>query len=197
MRRYEVGEDPYCYPGTTILINKFNIRDQSILDQAEAEFSAAALKVLRFQKPPYTFDTWKNIHGTLFFNLYEWAGSQRSVGITKAPTVFCMPERIEPEAIKLFKSLENEDSLTGLDSVKFVSRLSHYFTELNFLHPFREGNGRSQRLLFDFICLHCGYLADWSSVTPEEWVQANIHGAHVDTKLMEQAFAKILSRAYL
>lgn len=194
MSRYEVGKDPYCYPGTTVLINKFNIRDQSILDTAEAEFSSAAIREIQFQKPPYTFDTWRKIHGNLFCSIYEWAGNQRTVGITKAPTVFCVPERIEPEAIKLFNSLENEDSLTGLDSEKFVSRVSYYFTELNFLHPFREGNGRSQRLLFDFICLHCGYLTDWSKVSPEDWVKANIHGAHINTELMEQAFSKVLSR---
>lgn len=192
MSRYDVHKDPYCYPQTEVLKNKFNIRDQLTLDKAEAEFSSNAIAKVILQKPPYTFETWKGIHKTLFSDLYEWSGNERTVGITKGNTVFCLPQRIIPEASRLFNDLGKEKWLTGLDIEKFTLRIAHHFVEMNMLHPFREGNGRSQRLLFEFICLNCKYSVDWSKVSTEEWVNANIGGVIGNNNLMQSAFSRIL-----
>jgi len=62
------------------------------------------------------------------------------------------------------------------------------------IHPFREGNGRVQRLLFEHIALNCGYIIDWSTVSTEAWVTANINGVNCDFKLLEEIFQSALSK---
>jgi cell filamentation protein len=102
---YEAIEDPYCYPGTTVLKNKLGLRKQDDLDSFEAEISLQLLigevslgKGL--SRPHYCA-----IHKHLFQDVYAGAGKPRTVRITKANSTFCYPESIDREAKKLFKQL--------------------------------------------------------------------------------------------
>lgn len=83
-----LGDDPYCYPGTTILRNSLNLRDGSTLDQAERELSEIAANGISFTPAPYALETLLNIHRSLFSDLYEWAGCIRTVKIRKDQTLF-------------------------------------------------------------------------------------------------------------
>jgi cell filamentation protein len=87
------------------------------------------------------------IHFHIFQDIYCWAGELRTVDISKGSTRFANISRIEPEADKLFRLLEQENHLIGLPREQFLTRLAHYYGELNVIHPFRDGNGRAQRLL--------------------------------------------------
>ncbi len=105
----------------------------------------------------FSLQTWKNIHFYLFQDIYEWAGELRTVKISKGRTMFAAPEFIESEASRLFQRLRMEKFLVGQDQGPFISRLAHYYGELNVLHPFRKGNGRSQKLLFELLALNAGF----------------------------------------
>lgn len=114
------------------------------------------------------------MHRYLFQDIYDWAGELREVDISKGATRFANVTRIEPEAHKLFGQLATEDHFVGLPREKFVARLAHYYCELNVIHPFRDGNGRAQRLLFEVISINAGYLLRWEPIGRTEWLKANI-----------------------
>ena len=83
-------------------------------------------------------------------------------------------------------------TISGLSKEGFCAALAEYYCEINMIHPFREGNGRVQRVLFEHLALFNGYELDWSDITANEWVQANIDGVNVDYKKMEAIFNRIL-----
>lgn len=103
--KYGVGQDPLCYPGTTVLRNRFDLTDDQALHDAEHTLSEIAAANIDFAPPPYDLLYLQRIHRTLFEDVYDWAGELRTVDISKGGTHFCNVTRIEPEATKLFSQL--------------------------------------------------------------------------------------------
>ncbi|WP_200866024.1 Fic/DOC family protein [Alcanivorax sp. P2S70] len=101
----------------------------------------------------------------------------RTVDVSKGDTRFCTTQRIVPEAEKLFDLLAEKGWFEGLSRDVFIDELAGLYGELNMVHPFREGNGRALRLLFEFIIVNVGYEISWSGVDEEEWLEANILSA--------------------
>jgi cell filamentation protein len=132
----------------------------------------------------------------LFSSLYEWAGEIRRVGIWKGATKFCAPERIEKEAVKLFDALNQDFSEKGRfwNLNKAADRLAYHYGELNILHPFREGNGRTQRVLFEFIAQDIGYSIRWLDDS-DQWIGANISAYTTDHTALREIFLDILEPA--
>jgi cell filamentation protein len=104
---YDAVADPYCYPGTTVLINKLDLREQTALDEFEAEISreraAEPLPAGQFDVAHY-----EAIHHHLFQDVYDWAGEIRNVRISKDGSMFCFPEHIDKELAKLFAGLQEQ-----------------------------------------------------------------------------------------
>ena len=188
--KYGAGQDPYIYDDSTVLVNKFNIRDEAILEEAEKEFTTLAALDIEFQAPPYDFRYLCNVHKKLFSDLFEWAGELRTIDISKGQTRFCNYRYIEKEANIIFAKLEKDGYLQGLPFVLFIEKLAEYYCDINVLHPFREGNGRAQRLLFEHVVINCGYDINFEGVKTNEWIDANIHGYHCDYSLMKKVINK-------
>lgn len=172
--KYGVGQDPYCYPGTSVLRNHLNLRVQSMLDDAERELSSIAASEVVFHPPPYDLSSLQALHRHLFKDIYPFAGKVREVDISKGATRFCNVSRIEPEAAKLFAWAGARQWFQGLERPALMALLAEFFGELNMLHPFREGNGRAQRLLFEQLVIAAEYPIDWRPISPDEWIHANI-----------------------
>lgn len=83
-----------------------------------------------------------------------WADQVRTVFITKNETLFCSPLYIGSEANRLFRSLASKNYFTECSREKLISESAELFAELNLIHPFREGNGRSQRIIFEHLCIN-------------------------------------------
>ena len=135
--------DPYCYKGTSVLKNRQGIRSQDRLTRLEtAVVAQRALEPL----PRGTFGTrhYRAIHRHLFADIYRWAGSYRTVRIGKGASMFCYPEYIDAEMTKLFSGLIGAQYFQGLSADGFSMRAAEFLAELNAIHPFREGNGRTQ-----------------------------------------------------
>ncbi|QCG47123.1 Fic/DOC family protein [Aeromonas schubertii] len=192
MDKYGTGQDPYCYEGTQTLINNFNILDEKTLEKAEAEFSLLGIQQINFQQPPYNIEHLKTIHRTIFGKIYPWAGEIRRIDISKGNTHFCITSRVIPETIKTFHKLHQENYLSNLEHKIFVEKFSEYYADFNTIHPFREGNGRVQRVLFEHLALYNGYLIRWELVTKNEWVSANINGVHGYLAPLNEIFSKCL-----
>ncbi|MCK4091349.1 putative adenosine monophosphate-protein transferase Fic [Acinetobacter radioresistens] len=193
MDKYDANNDHYCYPNTTVLKNKLNIQDMNELENAEREITALTIQSINFKKFPYDLNYMKELHFKLFSNLYTWAGQVRDVDISKGGTRFCTCSRIEIEAKKLFSQLEGKSWLTGLEINDFCEKLAEFYIEFNMIHPFREGNGRVQRLLFEHIALAASYDLNWDNVSKTEWIQANIDGVNVNYSPMEAIFKRIVT----
>ena len=189
----ENDQDPYLYPNSLVLINKFGIKDAVQLQEVEGFIFASKLPL---QLPSGNFDYkhLKAIHYYFFNEIYEWAGQERVIDIAKGDCYFGHKQYITSELHKLFVRLEKENYLRELKPDLFCQRLSYYFNEINAAHPFREGNGRTQRAFCDLITERACYELNWSSVNREEYLDASISGfLKGDYNKMESIFKKIIS----
>ena len=78
---------------------------------------------IEFTPPPYDFEFLKQIHLKLFEDVYPWAGAIRSVDVSKGNTRFCTVSRIEPEALRLFEALSENQWLADLTKVDRCQKL--------------------------------------------------------------------------
>ena len=166
------GQDPYCYPGSTVLRNLFDLRDQNELSRVEAKVSVLRLDQLR-QRPltgKFDLDHLQQIHRHIFRDVYPWAGQLRTVSMSKGESLFCRHEFVASEGERIFTQLRGENSLRGQPRDLFCERLAFYFGEINALHPFREGNGRSQRVLLESIAKQAGFDIDFKPISRETMV---------------------------
>lgn len=168
------GDTQYCYPKSDVLINKLGLTDEAALETAEIELTQARIEQFEPDFDDISLSALCGIHRFLFQDVYHWAGELRTVDISKGNTRFANVNRVEPEAEKLFRQLAQENYLVDLPREQFVARLAHYYCELNVIHPFRDGNGRAQRLLFEVISINAGYLLRWGPIGRAEWLDANI-----------------------
>ena len=190
----ELGDSLYCYSGTSILKNKLNICDERILEQAELELTTLSSSLIEYSEPPYDLAYLQHIHKQLFSDVYEWAGQLRQIDISKGDTRFCTFSRIEVETNKLLKPLQQQNYFQGLEIKQLITKLADLYCELNVIHPFREGNGRTQRIFFEHLIAYCGYGIDWSKINSKtQWVEANIQGFHCNLQPLIQIFASCIT----
>jgi len=167
-------EDPYSDPATGVLYNKLGLVTAADLEAAEREITHAALILLDESpvSPSYDLPHLREIHKRIFGDIYEWAGQIRTVAIAKG-AVFCLPQYIDSSAATIFRELHEEDCLRGLRRDAFVGRLAYYLGEVNALHPFREGNGRAQRVFFRQLARDAGFTLAWQHLDPVRNVEAS------------------------
>ncbi|HEX4029280.1 MAG TPA: Fic family protein [Terracidiphilus sp.] len=147
---YDAFDDPYAYPGTSVLRNRLGIQDGAVLEAFEVDIST-----LRAEEPlPHgVFDSahYCSIHHHLFQDVYEWAGQYRTVRTLKGGNAFCYPEYIPAQMDALFQSIRGGDAFTDKSPSEFLEETARFLGELNAIHPFREGNGRAQLAFLGLI----------------------------------------------
>ena len=168
----------YFVEGGDILENLLGITDPAKLKETEEDiFSDAAADIISgnnlSSKLDFTF--LKNLHKLLFGKIYPFAGQIRTVNIAKADSSvpFCMADFIVPEANRIFTNLKNRDYLQGMPRAEFVPAIADLAINLNALHPFREGNGRTIRLYLQLLAKNAGFLIDFDSVAHNEIIMAD------------------------
>jgi cell filamentation protein len=181
--------DPYTYPNSRVLKNRFGIKDKKQLEAIELK--AYNTKVTTpTPKGKFDYIHLQNMHKHLFGEVYAWAGETREINLTKKTeyagnTMFAMSHRIEPEINKTLSKLNQED-LHECTQNELAYKLSEYFNEINAVHPFREGNGRTNRLFCSELAKKYGYKIDWKSMTKEAYINASIKGTlEADYRPME------------
>jgi cell filamentation protein len=135
------------------------------------------------------------IHRHLYRREMKQAGELRTADISKGDIPFCHFEYIEKMGNDLMEALEYDKYLVGLSKAEFTDRISHYYCEINMLHPFMSGNGISQRIFFEQLAIHAGYVLDWRDIDPAQWVAANQSGAMGELTALNAIFAKVVSEA--
>jgi len=169
MARYE-ADDVYCIPGTAVLKNKVGITDQDLLDEYEGDFTAIRLLELTQKPIGGYFDLAHlcKIHAYLFQDVYEWAGELISVDIIRGESRFCNVRQIQSCSNTVFSALAAEKFLINLEPKVCANRLAYYLSEINAIHPFREGNGRVQRLFTSQLAEYAGYSLNYSALDQAE-----------------------------
>ena len=143
---YEAVNSIYCYPNSNTLVNKLNIHNNKKLATLERKLVLLKLYTLRQNKNIGNFDIhhFLSIHQFLFEDIYPFAGKIRSEDIAKDSFRFAKWEYIEDQLRELLNNL-SKDNFTDLSKKEMAKKLAYYMSELNVLHPFREGNGRTIR----------------------------------------------------
>ena len=166
-----MSTDPYADPRTGTLRNRLGIVEAAVLAQAEARLVATAEYVLfheHLDLGRYDLAHLRALHRHLFGAVYDWAGELRTVNVTKGTTLFALAEWLEPQANKIFSDLADDGFLLDLPRDGFVEGAARLLSDLNALHPFREGNGRTQRAFLRLLAAEGGWHLAWAKVAPEE-----------------------------
>ncbi len=183
---YEAIDSKYTYKGTDILKNKLNIMDEDLLKEYQTKVVAFKLSTINYIKMDNNFDENKLrfIHKYLFDEVYYFAGEYRQENITKGNFRFSEYIYIEENLKKIMREI-NIDELKKLPFDEYVTRISYFMTELNVLHPFREGNGRTIREFIRELCSECGYVINWSEVDYDDILKASIEAILDETMQIE------------
>ena len=192
---YEARNSIYCYKDSDVLVNKFDIHDNKKLEEIERKIVLAKLYELRQNRQIGNFDIahFVGIHKFLFEDIYPFAGLFRNENIAKGNFSFAEWEYIEDQLKKLLDQLKEENYLQNLDRDTFIKRLSYYMAELNVLHPFREGNGRTIREFIRQLAYRNGYVLNLKNINPKEMLHACIRSV-VDTTQLENIISECLEK---
>ncbi|GHU40800.1 Fic family protein [Spirochaetia bacterium] len=177
------GTENYCYSNTTILRNKQGIKDEEALTVAEREISSLRLLQLRGKSINGNFDLDHlcKIHRFIFSDIYKWAGNlRRGEFLSKGGSIFCRGQFLKNTSDEIFTKLSNENQLRKLPKEQFIKRLAFYMGEVNALHPFREGNGRTAREFFRQLSFKAGYTLDFGNTNTDELLKADIDAFNGD-----------------
>ena len=184
--------DPYLIPHTRVLKNKLNVQTQEELDFFENDLVSVRSYKL-YENLPHVEGTVKQlqwIHHYLFQDVYDWAGQIRTIDMSKGSGEPFHPLEYMGVGIRYCEqTLKNDNLLQGLSIDEFISKLSVNYNNFNVLHPFREGNGRTQRVFWDIVARDAGYHFDWGLITQRINDEASIQAKDAnDTKLLEDMF---------
>ena len=189
--------DPYVYHGTNVLKNLRDLRDQTELDDFEADVTSRRLRQLLKKPPRGSFDIphLQSIHRHIFQDIYPWAGEFRKVNIARTGQFFfAFHEQIASVLTQTFDTLRKEQHQRYSDPRKFANRTAYYLGELNAIHPFRDGNGRTQREFIRQVALHAGYTLNWFHVSRDQMYKASQQSFHSgDNQGLEDAIIRAVA----
>jgi cell filamentation protein len=189
---YDTVKDPYCYKHTAVLRNRLGLRDQAALDAFEAEATAQRFTEL-LPTGRLGVAHYRAVHKHLFGDVFSWAGRFRSVRIAKASSMFCYPEHIASQMARVFGDLKGKSWLQGLSPVDFSREAAHFLAELNAIHPFRDGNGRTQLAFVTLLAFAAGHKVDFDRIEPESFLAAMIESFHGREESLALALQNLIS----
>ena len=140
----------------------------------------------------------KAIHAFLFSDVYEWAGKDRyesdiRADFGKGTTHFTAYDKLPHVSKLLFDALKDEAYFQGQEKKDFTKSVAMFMNGLNILHPFREGNGRVQRIFMEYVAKEAGYTLSFTNISADEMIKASILGAKGDVSAMIDIFSKSIS----
>ena len=187
-------DDIYIYPGTTTLRNKLGIIDPDELDAFERRmFAARAAEGV----PNGNFDLahLQAIHRHLFQDVYDWAGELRMVEISKGGRQFMFRQYIQNGMADIHRRIAAANCFRGFSAHAFARVAGEIMGDVNYVHPFREGNGRAQLFTSSNCPRPAGHLLDLRHIDPGAWIEASRRAHEADYVLMGEAIGAALERS--
>ncbi len=181
--------DPYLHPTQPILRNKLGILDSDRLDQIERRLVTQRITE---GMPRGQFDLahLRAIHRHLFQDIYDWAGELRTVEIAKDGHQFQFHRFITIGMTDIHQRLVAARFLCGLSPPAFAEAAGTIIGDLNYVHPFRDGNGRAQLQYLDSLARQAGHPLDLTRLSPAGWRAASRAAHEGDYRLMSEEIAK-------
>lgn len=176
-------EDPYVIAGTGILRNRLGIADARKLDRAERRLVGDRIAE---GVPVGSFDLnhLRAIHRHLFQDVYEWAGELRTIEIAKGGSQFQFRQYIPTGMADVHRRLSRAGFLKHLPVREFAREAGVVMGDINYIHPFREGNGRTQAQYVKQLAEQAGHRLDLRRIDPVKWIEASKTSHAADYSLM-------------
>lgn len=186
-----IDADPYVYAGSGTLRNLLGIRDPDELDRVERRLTTQRV---RQGVPAGKFDLrhLKAIHRHISQDVYDWAGELRTVEIGKGGSQFQFRRYIETGMADVHNRLVAAGFLRGLETADFALRAGEIMGDVNYVRPFREGNGRAQLQYLKLLAAEAGHPIDLTRLDPASWIAASRDAHRGDYGAMGEAIAAAL-----
>ncbi|MDE9363979.1 Fic family protein [Luteipulveratus sp. YIM 133132] len=160
----------------------------------DAAFGVRALTLRTHGLPrAYDLEGLQAIHRHLFQDVYDWAGDLRTVGITKG-VPFANVEHIPELMAVVAEGARSHDHLRDLPDERAPEAFASLYHALNTAHPFREGNGRTQREFLTALADESGRFIDWSAVHGRTNDFASEEARRGDMRFLNDMFSGIVTR---
>lgn len=194
--KYIDPNNQYTYPdSTTVLVNKQNITNIEEAYRNEHLFVTRRLADLRLKTiEVYSISDILAIHKYLFQDVYAWAGQFRKVNISKNGNPFMSIQSFST-AQAYINRLIHTYYQTANSKDEIIKQLAKILDNLNYFHPFREGNGRTQREVIRSLALSKGYSAQIRVEQDDEVYNLYMDGTvYGDLGKLEELLGKILEK---
>lgn len=196
---YDSLNDPYLNIDTGVLLNKLGIDSADKLEVAEAEITTVIIATMKLAKTyrlnNFNKSLFLSIHKEIFGDIYEWAGSVRSIDVSKGSSYFAHAAYIDTALEQLFIELVADQRFHSIDKVVFIKAITYYHSELNAVHPFREGNGRVIRTFLSLLSENIGWHIDWSGINKDDNIRAAQEAMATEPKLLYDMLYSITSKS--
>lgn len=179
----------YLYPGSAVLRNKFGIVDKERLEQIERLF-VVERAAEGIPKGGFDLAHLRTIHRHLFQDVYEWAGELRKIEIAKDGHQFQFRQYLETGMADVTRRLQKANFLKGLSRADFVGKAGEIMGDVNYVHPFREGNGRTQLYFLEQLAQQAGHPIDLRRLDPKRWIAASRAAHKGDYKPISEEIAR-------
>ena len=193
--KYIDPNNQYTYPNSTVLINKQNVTNIEEAYRNEHLFVTKRLADLRLKTiEVYSISDILAIHKYLFQDVYAWAGQFRKVNISKNGNPFMSIQSFST-AQAYINRLIHTYYQTANSKDEIIKQLAKILDNLNYFHPFREGNGRTQREVIRSLALLKGYSAQIRVEQDDEVYNLYMDGTvYGDLGKLEELLGKILEK---
>jgi len=184
----------YTDPKTGILRNIVDITDPD--DLLFFESVAVAKRIQELYENPIKIkgtDSLLSIHRHLFQDVYSWAGKKRKVEISKAGKQF-FPTTHFDNAFRFIDTLISEyKKISEGDKLQIAEKLAEILDNVNYLHPFREGNGRAQREFLRLLALEKDLILNLNPPDNKNVYDQYMHGTiNSDVKILTKLILELI-----
>jgi cell filamentation protein len=143
-------------------------------------------------KGRFDLDHLRAIHRHLFQDVYDWAGELRTVEISKGGDLFQLRRFIVRGMADVHGRLERAHFLKNLNRKEFAEAAAEIVGDVNYVHPFREGNGRTQMQYLAALAEQAGHPLDLCLVDPARWLHASRAAHQADYRPMSAEIENVL-----
>ena len=209
----EERQSRYCYPNSEVLINKLNIKNEKELNEKERVITTLRISQIKCNNISFgdclSVNTYFKVHEWIFKDIYSFAGNIRDEFIYKSNlpyhqsiTPFCDPKYISSSMQDLFRKLNvRVKKISSSDD--FLDCIAWFYSEMNVIHPFREGNGRTLRAFVELLVEEVNHYLPipdmeihysmWDDDDRKELLKATIYSALTgDESKIKQCLAKVI-----